>query len=164
MHPRATIVLLATFALAGVTDSNAGENTLAWKSFDTALVEAQKTKKKILIDVYTDWCGWCKRMDKQTYSDRAVANYLTECYVIVKLNAESDAKLTYGNRQYTERELAAAFGVDGYPSTIFLSSDGEPITIYPGFAEPEHFLQVLSFIAEDHYLTTTFQDYTSKKK
>lgn len=161
---RFILTLLSLVALDFRPALWAGENSFRWMSFNDGLVEARKTNKKVLIDVYTDWCGWCKRMDSQTYSDASVASYLGKRYVAIKLNAESDRTLQYKGDQYTERELAAAFGVEGYPSTIFLRSDGEPITIYPGFADAKQFINILSFIAEDHYLTTKFQDYLDRKK
>jgi thioredoxin-related protein len=162
MKRRPFTVLLVL--LAAALNLQAGEKSLTWYSFNDGLGEAKKTNRKVLIDVYTDWCGWCKRMDVHTYANAEVAGYLQKRYVVVKLNAESDRTLTYKGRQYTERELAAAFGIDGYPSTLFLRADGEPITIYPGFADAKQFMNVLSFIAEDHYLTTTFQDYVAGRK
>lgn len=160
---RFSVVVLVALLVLPFT-LQAGENGLKWYSFNEGLAEAKKANKKILVDVYTDWCGWCKRMDSQTYANGDVADYLKKRYVVIKLNAESDRKLTYKNQQYTERELAAAFGIDGYPSTLFLRSDGEAITIYPGFADAKQFKAVLSFIAEDHYLTTKFQDYLNASK
>jgi thioredoxin-related protein len=155
-------MLLAIFALRSLLF--AGENSnLRWHNFNEGITEAKKTNKKVLIDVYTDWCSWCKKMDASTYSDKEVTEYLGERYVLIKLNAESEKKLSYKDKQYTERELAAAFGISGYPSTLFLKSDGEPITIYPGFADAKRFKDVLSFIAEDHYLTKKFQDYVTNK-
>jgi len=158
------LLALAVLAPSWAGDLQAGENALRWRSFDEGLAEAKSTNKKVLIDVFTTWCGWCKKMDVQTYADEAVADYLTKRYVVVKLDAESERTLSYKGNRYTERELAAAFGIDGYPSTIFLRSDGEPITMYPGFADPQRFMNVLSFIAEDHYLTTTFEKHISGKR
>jgi len=152
----------AAVVLAGAVvfrTTTASETSLKWRSFNDGIAEAKSSKKKVLIDVYTDWCVWCKRMDANTYSDAGVAEYLRKHYVLVKLDAESDKKLTYKNTVYTERELAAAFGVSGYPSTLFLKSDAEPITIYPGYADAKQFKKVLSFIAEDYYLTKKFEEY-----
>lgn len=155
---------LTVLAPSWAGNLQAGEGTLRWRSFDEGIAEATSTNKKVLIDVFTTWCGWCKRMDMQTYTDKAVVDYLEKRYVVVKIDAESERTLSYKGSRYTERELAAAFGIDGYPSTLFLRSDGEPITIYPGFADPQHFIDVLAFIAEDHYLTTTFEQYISGKR
>ncbi|MEK9136508.1 MAG: thioredoxin fold domain-containing protein, partial [Bacteroidota bacterium] len=143
----------------------AGEKgQLKWMSFNEGVAEAKKTGRKVMIDVYTDWCGWCKKMDKDTYADAGVADYLNKKYVAIKLNAESSTKLKYRGQSYTEQELSAAFGVTGYPSIIFMQSDGEPITVYPGYADADKFKTVLSYIAEDHYKTTKFQDYVGAKQ
>ncbi|MEO8166786.1 MAG: DUF255 domain-containing protein [bacterium] len=150
------ILLLAS------TSVFAGESS--WKSFNDGMAEAKRSNKKILVDVYTDWCGWCKKMDAQTYENAKVAKYLSDRYVLVKLNAESGKKLSYQGKQYTEQELAGAFGVTGYPTTLFLKPNGEAITVYPGFADAENFRLIISYIAEDHYLTKKFDEYTAATK
>jgi thioredoxin-related protein len=168
-----TVLRLATAAVVAaftfivglqIKTATASESNLNWRSFNEGIAEAKKSNKKVLIDVYTDWCSWCKKMDSQVYGNKDIAEYLTNRYVVIKLNAESDKKLTYKNQNYTERELAAAFGISGYPSTLFLKSDSEPITIYPGFADAQKFKSVLSFIAEDHYLTTKYEDYVNGRR
>lgn len=161
------MLLHALLFAAIVIPSNSfgGEKAkLKWVSFNEGVAEAKKTGKKLMVDVYTDWCGWCKRMDHDTYSDGTITEYLNKQYVAVKLNAESAGKIEYRGRSYTEQELAVAFGVNGYPSIIFMTRDGEPITVYPGYADPQKFKAVLTYIAEDHYKTTKFQDYVENKK
>jgi uncharacterized protein YyaL (SSP411 family) len=75
---------------------HAGENSnLKWHDFNDGIATAKKTNRKILVDVYTNWCGWCKKMDASTYGNSEIAKYLSERYVLVKLNAESDKKLFY---------------------------------------------------------------------
>lgn len=152
------LLLLSSFLHAGEKEKP------QWHTFNDGLVQAKLYNKKVLIDVYTDWCGWCKRMDSQTYSDSRLSEYLDAKYVAIKLDAESNRTLVYQDRQYTEAELAAAFGINGYPSTIFLSNRGDPITIYPGYADAQQFLDILSYIGEDHYLTKKFDEYLSSKK
>ena len=157
---RSGILVLATLLFA--THSLAGEK-LKWRSFNDGMAEAKKSGRKVMIDVYTSWCGWCKKMDKDTYSDATVADYLNKKYVAIKLDAESSNSLLYQGKPYTERELAEAFGVNGYPSIIFLNETGEPITVYPGYADAGKFKTVLSYIGEDHYKTTKFEEYTKGK-
>jgi thioredoxin-related protein len=168
MKRRQTIVVIVAAICISLFSSNctAGDakQDLEWKKFELALAEAGKTNKKVLVDVYTDWCGWCKKMDASTYADKGIASYLNRNYVVVKLNAESASKLMYRGREYTEREFASEFGVRGYPSTIFLTAKGEPITIYPGFADPVKFQKVLSFIGEDHYEKMKFEEYVRGKR
>jgi len=153
--------VLVSVALSG----NAGEKEhLKWMTFDDGIVHARKTNKKVIIDVYTDWCGWCKRMDKDTYDDKDVAAYIEKHYVVIKLNAESSKKLKFQDKEYTEQELSGAFGVTGFPTTIFLSSNGDPITVVPGYSDANRFGDIISFIAEEHYLTTKFDDYVASRK
>lgn len=132
---------------------------LQWFSFEQGSAEAQRTGKKLLVDVYTTWCGWCKKMDANTYGSSSVASYLKDHYILVKLNAESDSPLTYKREKYSEKEFARAFGVNGYPTTLFLKSNGDPITKYPGYADASKFRDIVSYIAEDHYLTKKFDEY-----
>ncbi len=161
------IILFSALLMAILAPSDSfagGRGKLKWLSFTEGTAEAKETGKKMMIDVYTDWCGWCKKMDKDTYSDGGIADYLNQKYVAIKINAESSGTLEYRGKLYTERELAAAFGVNGYPSIIFLTRDGDPITVYPGYADASKFKVVLSYIAEDYYKTTKFQDYVENRK
>ncbi len=166
MRSRITLVLAALVLFSGLPDTlRAADNSkLKWFSFENGLAEAKKTNKKMLVDVYTDWCSWCKRMDADTYSNPGITSYLQEKYVLVKLNAESSVKQSYNGRQYTEQELAGQFGVTGYPTTLFFKSDGGAITAVPGYADAANFKTILSYIAEDHYLKTKFEDYAKAKK
>lgn len=163
---RFLMLTLVVTLLAGICSTVvAGDNSnLKWNSFNDGIAEAKQSNKKVLIDVYTNWCSWCKVMDSKTYADAEVAKYLSERYVLIKLDAESNKKLHYKDKEYSERELAVAFGISGYPSTLFLKSDSEPITIYPGYADAKKFKGIISFIAEDHYLTRKYDEYISNKK
>ena len=157
----AAFVLLVVFA---GTVTSGDKSRLQWFSFEKGVAEAKRTDKKMIVDVYTDWCSWCKRMDADTYSDAGVASYLQEKYVLVRLNAEAKTKQNYNGKQYTEQELAGEFGVSGYPTTLFFKPDGTGITAVPGYADAAQFKTILSYIAEDHYLNTKFEDYSKTKK
>ncbi len=134
-----------------------------WKKFNSGIAEAKKSGKKILIDVYTDWCSWCKKMDSDTYPDKRVSEYLSKNYVLIKLNAEGNEKILYNGQSISPAEFAQGMGVNGYPATVFLKSDGQPITMLPGYAEPDKFIHVLSFIGENHYEKKKFADYLMEK-
>jgi thioredoxin-related protein len=136
---------------------------LTWLSFQQGLEESSKHNKKMLVDVYTDWCSWCKKMDKEVYTDEHVIELLKQHFVVVKLNAESSKQLTYNGQKFTEQEFARALGIDGYPTTVFFQADAKPITRIPGFMEAGTFLNVLQYIGEDHYRTTSYQDFLLNK-
>ncbi|MEK7316273.1 MAG: DUF255 domain-containing protein, partial [Candidatus Eisenbacteria bacterium] len=75
-----------------------GGEKVQWLSFDAAIAKAQKENKHLIVDVYTNWCGWCKVMDRQTYGNTEVAAYLTENFALAKVNGESAAKLMWQGR------------------------------------------------------------------
>lgn len=122
----------------------------AWRSWDAGLREAGTSGRPVLVDVYTGWCGWCKRMDRDVYARADVQNYLARKFVTVKLDAESNEAARYEGRAYTSRTLAAQFGVTGYPTTLFLSAKGVPLGNIPGYSPPEDFLLLLRFVGDGH--------------
>ncbi len=117
-----------------------------------------------MLDVYTDWCGWCKRLDKDTYGNEKVIEYLNKEYIAIKLNAESNAKINYKDKSYTETSLAQYFGVTGYPAIIFFDSDAEAINLLPGYVNAERFLPIIKYIGEDHFKSMSWEEYQEKDK
>ena len=162
-------VLIALFAAVALTPDPLASQTKSaasqagWRSFDAGMEHAKSSHKKILVDVYTDWCGWCKKMDKEVYADPKVKEYLSKNFVIVKMNAEAEGTVHYKGKNYSPAQLAAAFGVTGYPATLFLKDDSDPITLLPGYMEAPMFLHVLSFIAEDQFQKKQFNEYLKEK-
>ncbi|MEP0821994.1 MAG: DUF255 domain-containing protein [Ignavibacterium sp.] len=154
------VVFLAFFLQsqnsAPATESVAG---IQWVTFDEAVTLAARDNKKILVDVYTDWCGWCKKMDSEVYANETVAAILKASFIPVKLNAESSAPLTFQGQKLTSQQFAAAAGVNGYPTTLFLDNTAMPITVVPGFHPSERFVPILRYIGEDHYKSVSFQEY-----
>jgi len=134
-----------------------------WKTFNKGIAEAKKSGKKILVDVYTDWCQYCKQMDTITYADKKITQYLKANYVLIKLNAEGLETISYSGKRISSAEFAQGMGISSFPTTLFLKSDGQPITLLPGFVEPERFIHILSFIGEDHYEKKKFADYLTEK-
>jgi thioredoxin-related protein len=132
---------------------------LQWLDFDAGSSLAKKSKKPMLVDVYTDWCGWCKRMDKDTYSDQKIKKYLAQKYVLVKMNAESSDTVTYKGEKFTKEEIAEGFKVTGFPTVLFFEPNGDLITSLPGYLPPEKFIYVAKFIGDGIYHTMKWEDY-----
>jgi thioredoxin-related protein len=148
---RSSRVLAAgIFAVTLLLPSARAGAATGWHSWDSGLQEAGATSRLVLVDVYTDWCGWCKRMDRDVYARRDVQDYLARKFVVVRLNAESSEIAHYQGRSLTSRALAAQFGVNGYPTTIFLSSTGSYLGNVPGYTAPGDFLQLLRYIGDGH--------------
>ncbi|MCL5267098.1 MAG: DUF255 domain-containing protein [Bacteroidetes bacterium] len=159
------ILLLSGLMLTGTGPKTGAKDSggLKWTNFTEGVKEAKATNKKVLIDVYTNWCGWCKKMESDTYSDQKVKDYLVKNFVLVRLNAESDTKEVIDTTEITDAQLASAFRVNGYPTTIFLESNGHPITAAPGYMGPAKFLEVLEYIGGDFYRKMGFDEFLKSK-
>jgi thioredoxin-related protein len=134
---------------------------IQWHSYNDGVTLARNQNKKLLIDVYTDWCGWCKKMDSDVYTDQYIRTIIDSDFIAVKLDAESSKNVTVGTDQLDEASFARAMGVTGYPTTVFLESGAGPITKISGYMEAKEFATVLRFIGEDHYKNTTFDKFKS---
>ncbi|MEM9526493.1 MAG: citrate/2-methylcitrate synthase [Bacteroidota bacterium] len=88
---RYSLLLCAFFLLFSVSATAQVE----WLSWEEAVARNEKAPRKFLVDVYTDWCGWCKKMDKQVFTDPKIEAYLKENFYAVKLNAEQRATIQY---------------------------------------------------------------------
>ena len=142
-----------------------------WISVEKAYELSKTDAKPILIDVYTDWCGWCKRMDKDTYAKADIIKFINENYYAVKFNAEQKDSIhvldhtfkfvAQGKKGYHEFAAALLNGNLSYPATVFLTSTFELITVVPGYQAEKEFDVILHFIEGEHYNSTTFQEFSS---
>lgn len=163
----AILLVIAVLPLALDLDvfsenSSASPAKIAWVEYDEGAKIANETGKKLLVDVYTDWCTWCKKMDADVYTAADVRAQIEKHFVPVKLNAESNESVEFNGSSMTKIQFSRAVGVTGYPSTLFLNEAQEPITLVPGFIPAERFAVILKYIGEDHYKTTPFQSYLSQ--
>ncbi len=138
---------------------DAPKEAVKWRTLDQGLAEAKKSGKKILLDVFTDWCVWCKRLDQNVYSDPSVSSYMEKYFVPVKLNAESETKVHYKDSTYTSAAFAQGLGVTGYPTIYFLDASGEPIDRLGGYVEAAKFLPIIRFIGEDYFKKMSWEDF-----
>jgi thioredoxin-related protein len=161
---RSFVVSIATaVALAGLAHPALAASPV-WKDWNSGLRDASAAGKPVLVDVYTDWCTWCKRMDQDVYTRAEVRQYLSQHFVTVKLNAEYTTPARYEGKAYTSQTLAQRFRVNGYPTTIFLRADGSHIANVPGYVPPERFVLLLRYIG-DGYMDrgVSFDDFVKQQ-
>jgi len=157
-------VALASFQVSGQTAEK-----IKWHTMEEALTLNAASPRKILLDVYTDWCGFCKRMDAETFNHPTIAKYINQNFYAVKFNAESSTPIIYDGHTYTNPgnggmrrstdHFDRALGVSGYPTIAYINSDLKIIGIVPGFYTAVNIEPLLHFIAEEKYLTIGFEEY-----
>ncbi len=135
-----------------------------WMTMDEALAAQENEPKKIIMDVYTTWCGPCKLLDKNTFGNQTVAEFINENYYPVKFNAEGPSEITYQDFTYTNPNyqpsrkgrnathfFADALKLRGYPSIVFFEENGTLIQAVPGYKTPQQLEIYLKMIANDDY-------------
>lgn len=130
-----------------------------WYTIEEAQQLAQEEDKYILVDVYTEWCAICHRMEDQTYASEMVQQRLDEYFYPVRLDAESQHTVRFNGREYTEQELALELGVNSYPTAIFIDPQGEPFSMQPGFVESRRFADILAFVGREAYKEQSFNQF-----
>lgn len=120
---------------------------VSWVGYDEGMALGKKEGKKILLHFYADWCGYCKKMDKEIFSESEAADFINRNFVPIRVNSDN------------EQQLAQAYRVSGLPSTWFLDNNGEGISNIPGYIPKEMFMPYMKFIQTDSYRTMTFREF-----
>ena len=145
-----------SFSLAlTLTNTVQGQESIQWMKFEEAIAANAKNPKMILVDVYTDWCGWCKKMDKDTFTDPRVIAHFQKNFYAVKLNAEdTNRKFPFMGKTFSEAEMAASMRVNSYPNFVVIEPGLQNIAQLPGYREPEAFLAGLAELIEKAFKKT----------
>jgi len=141
-----------------------------WITMNEALEAQKENPKKIFVDVYTDWCGPCKLLDRNTFQNKDVANYINKHFYAVKFNAEGTEKVTYKDFTYTnpnykegkrgrnsQHLFAHALKIRAYPSMVFFDEDAEIISPVTGYKSPQQLEVYLKMVATNDYKEVTTQ-------
>ena len=125
---------------------------ISWLKYEDGLAKAKKTNKQVLIDFSTGWCGYCKKMDRETFQDPSVIKYIQDNFVAVRIDGDSPRQFTVDGFTTTEKQITKAqYGVSGYPTFWFLESDGEKIGQNPGYLPASQFIMLLQHVKERKY-------------
>lgn len=174
-----TVLLLSVIFCGMVFPAEVFSQCLRWRSFEESLVEngvrmqMGMKPKKVFVDVYTDWCGWCKRLDATTFAHPEIVRYLDSAFIKVKLDAERTDTVHINGNVFVNRsagqgkrgshDLAIQLlqGKMSYPSCTFLDEAGKQITVVPGYMDARQFEVLLHFVAEEAYKTTDWETFSA---
>lgn len=163
------ILLLSCCSLMAQTDG------IRWMSFSDAMNASKTQKKKVLIDFYTDWCGWCKKMDAATFTHPEVVKYVNEHFYAVKFNAEKEKPIAVNDTVYDIIPNAGRNGTHGlavtllngklaYPSLVFLDENFNLLSPLPGYQTPAQLEGPMRYFAENYYLRQAWSDFQQQFK
>lgn len=148
-----------------------GDTKVQWITWEEVQLKASTENKKIFVDVYTDWCTWCKKMDAATFQKAHIAEYLNENYLSIKFNAEQRDEIIIngivykyvraGRKGYHELANKITMGNLQYPTVVFLDENMDVIQPIPGFIDAERFEILMTFFAGDYHKTTPWRKYAN---
>ncbi len=167
-------LLLFIPAIIQAQDKTNGINWISWNDVEAKM---EKEPRKVLVDVYTQWCGPCKMMNKTTFSDPAIVKYINENYYAIKFDAEGPEAVsfkgtTYENATYDPaksgrngthdltRAIAPVNGRIAYPTIVYMDENFGILSPVQGFQKPDQIMPILTFFGEDAYKEQTWEEYT----
>ncbi len=139
-----TIAIFAVFSVSTFAQVN-------WRTIEEAAVEQKKhPEKKLMVDLYTDWCGYCKAMDRKTFTQDDLAKFINDNFIPVKFNAEKQEAFIYNDESFELLKASngkklnmfaykALKGNIGYPSYVIVDSEGKFVDAAQGYFSPEKF-------------------------
>ena len=162
------LIIAVGYSLTGLTQ----EHKVNWMTVEEALAAQEKEPRKIIVDMYTNWCGPCKMLDKYTFQNKDVANYINKNYYAVKFNAEGDGEVKFKDQVFSnpnydpsrkrsrnsQHQLAGYFGISAYPTIVFLDENSNLLTPIRGFHKPKQLEIYLKIFATDDYKSVTTKD------
>lgn len=157
--------IIVLLALVIFTSATSIAQEIKWLTFEQALALQKKKPKKIMMDVYTNWCGPCKMLDKNTFHNPDVVKYVNDNFYAVKFNAEGNDVVKYKDVSYSNKgykaemansrngvhDLTRTLGVNAYPTIVFFDENSNLIFPVRGYQNPQQLELYLKMFKEDTY-------------
>ena len=164
---RKLVILALVFMIPFFLHAQSENTKIKWYTFEQAIKLCEKAPKKLMVDVYTDWCGWCKKMDAETFSNPEIARYVNEHFYAVKFNAEQRDSIVFHGHTFKfvdqgngkgYHELAAALLSNqlSFPTISYLNEKLELLGPVPGYRNAHDLEPLLVYISEDRFKSTAY--------
>jgi len=173
--PITTIILIGLFSFRTSPTTSlvqpVNNQTITWMSFEDAMEAIKTEKRKVLISVHTEWCGWCKHMDRTTFKDPNIIKFINEKFYPVKLDAEQKEDIVTPEKVYSYEKgdgkergfhqlaIALTMGRLTLPSTVFLDENFRVLQPIPGYKDPKTFEMMMTYYGDGHYKRTPWTVY-----
>ncbi|MFW6333943.1 MAG: thioredoxin family protein [Desulfosalsimonas sp.] len=146
--------MLLTAWYAGISPDSLAENKdgIKWYSYDDGIKELKKSSRKGFLHFYTDWCGYCRKMEDETFSDSEVISTVNSEFIPIKIDAED------------QPGIAKEFDARQFPSNFFVDRENDPIGSQPGFIPPDMMVNLLDYVATDDYKTMEFEEFMDERR
>lgn len=174
------IVLAAsTFSMAFMKSVEEVEQTsgnIKWMTLDEITVAQKTTPKPVIVDLYTSWCVWCKKMDESTFSDPTLISYINKNFYVLKFDAEAQQSVTFKDKVYDVQKInnrnvhqlawdwGNVNGRIGYPTIVILDNNMDKLQAFPGFKDVDAMTSLAKFYGDGIYKNKSWQDYLSSGK
>ncbi len=136
------------------------DDFLNWLPYNQGLVKSKVENIPILIYFYSDNCGWCRKLENETFGYQNIKEIMNQHFSLVMINSDSSESVMENGENITEKQLSEqVYQVRGNPTIWFLSQENERIAFLSGFIEADVFINVLNYIKDGHYKELTWQEY-----
>lgn len=162
------------FLVLTASNAPAPDSKVNWITFEEAMELHESNPKKLLIDLYTDWCGWCKVMDRETYNNQIIADYINQTFYAVKFDGEQKEPVQFkgttfkfvasGRRGYHELAAALTRNKLSYPTTVFMDEELRILQAMAGYLKPQQMEPIIEYMGGSHYTSTPWVDFQKNHK
>jgi len=163
------LVIIFLLTIVG-SNSIIGQKKIKWVTWEEAFEKSKSEEKKILVDIYTKWCGWCKKMDKETLRDEFIVNYVNDNFYAIRFDAQHTEDITLngqvysyvrsGSKGYHQLAEMLTKGRLSFPTVVFLDEDFEILQPVPGYQHKDRFEQIITFFAGNYFTSMPFTRYS----
>lgn len=155
LKPKTVFIVLLTGILAAMLSdelwAQVEYSEISWISLEEALNTTKKDTKKIMLFMEADWCSLCKKMKKEVFTDSEVWTLVNNNFYSVRIDIESEEKVTFKGEEWTKKELSQEFGLYATPTFIFIDTDQSIIGNKAGYMKKQEFKDLLNFVANEEY-------------